>query len=264
MSFLDLTKRYYSKLPERVRNRLRFLKRPRTCIIHFLVRFCSRNQVIEGPFKGLYLNTSDCYPPMLMGTYELELHDIFNNWFKQNIKNLICIGAAEGYYAVGMAKRDPTMKIIAYELDSHQRSQLAKVIHQNNASNVKVLKCCTQESLIKTLKDICSLTYIICDIEGGEFELLDPVRVPALKEAVILVEIHEELVNGCEEVIRRRFVKSHKIFEVVNSIRKLIDFPSNFSALGNVLSDKTKLDLLNEGRASTMKWLVMEPYTNRH
>ena len=200
---------------------------------------------------------------MLLGTYEQELHDIFYNWFDHDLQNLICIGAAEGYYAVGMAKRDPAINVIAYELDSYQRSQLAKVIRQNNVSNITVLKRCTQESLIETLSSVSSLTYIICDIEGGEFELLDPVRVPALKEAVILVEIHEELVNGCEEVIRRRFVKSHKIFEVVNSIRKLIDFPSNFSALSTVLSDKTKLDLLNEGRASTMKWLIMEPYTNR-
>jgi len=264
MSFLDVPKRCYSKLPERVRNRLRFLKSPRTAIIHCLVRFCSRNQVIHGPFKELYLNTSDCYPPMLLGTYEQELHDILYNWFDHDLQNLICIGAAEGYYAVGMAKRDPAINVIAYELDSFQRSQLAKVIRQNNVSNITVLKRCTQASLIERLSSVSSLTYIICDIEGGEFELLDPVRVPALTQAFILVEIHEELVNGCEEVIRKRFKKSHKIVEIVNSSRKPGDFPSNSRAFRAIFSEKTKLDLMNEGRASTMKWLVMEPASIRN
>jgi hypothetical protein len=259
MTFLDLPKRFYSKLPECVRNRLRFFKNPRTGIIHTLVRFSTSNQVAQGPFKELSLNTSDCYPPMLLGTYEQELHDIFYNWFDRKLRNLVCIGAAEGYYAVGMARRDPTLNVIAYELDSYQRSQLVEVIRQNNVSNVRVLKRCTKESLIDTLQSISSPPYIICDIEGGEVELLDPVQITALKQAVILVEIHEELVNGCEEVIRKRFKKSHNIFEIINSNRKPGDFPSNSRVFQAIFSEKTRLDLMNEGRASTMKWLVMEP-----
>ena len=222
------------------------------------VRFCTGNQVAQGPFKELSLNTS-LLSPMLLGTYEQELHDVFHNWFDQKPKNLVCVEAAEGYYAVGMARSDPTLKVIAYELDSYQRSQLGEVIRQNKVSNVTVLKRCTQESLTNTLQSISSTPYLICDIEGGEVELLDPVQITALKQAVILVEIHEELVNGCEQVIRNRFKDSHNILEIISSNRKPNDFPSNSRVFQTIFSKKTRLSLMDEGRASTMKWLVLEP-----
>ena len=259
MPFVELPKWFYSKLPECVRNRLRFFKNPRTGMIHSLLRFCTGNQVAQGPFKELSLNTSDCYPPMLLGTYEQELHDVFHNWLVQKPKSLVCVGAAEGYYAVGMARSDPTLEVIAYELDSYQRSQLAAVIRQNKVSNVTVLKCCTQESLTNTLQSISSTPYLICDIEGGEVELLDPIQITALKKTVILVEIHEKLVNGCEQVIRSRFKDSHNILEIISSNRKPDDFPSNSRVFQTIFSKKTRLGLMDEGRASTMKWLVLEP-----
>jgi hypothetical protein len=259
MTFLELPKWLYSKLPECARNRLRFFKNPRTGIIHSLLRFCTGNQVAQGPFKELSLNTSDCYPPMLVGTYEQELHDVFHNWFDQKPKSLVCVGAAEGYYAVGMARSDPTLKVIAYELDSYQRSQLGEVIRQNKVSNVTVLKRCTQESLTNTLQSISSTPYLICDIEGGEVELLDPIQITALKQAVILVEIHEELVNGCEQVIRSRFKDSHNILEIISLKRKPEDLPTHSRVFRTIFSEKTGLGLMNEGRASTMKWLVLEP-----
>lgn len=259
MTFLELPKWFYTKLPDWVRNRLRLFKNPRTTIIHSIVRFCTGNQVSQGPFKELSLNTSDCYPPMLLGTYEQELHDVFHNWFEQKPKNLVCVGAAEGYYAVGMARSDPTLNVIAYELDSYQRSQLGLVIHQNKVSNVTVLKHCTQQSLTNTLQSISSTPYLICDIEGGEVELLDPIQITALKQAVILVEIHEELVNGCEQVIRNRFNNSHNILEINSLERKMEDLPAHSLVFRAIFSTRTNLGLMNEGRASKMKWLVLEP-----
>ncbi|MFD1808583.1 hypothetical protein ACFSHQ_12170 [Gemmobacter lanyuensis] len=45
---------------------------------------------------------------------------------------------------------------------------------------------------------LCALapTVVICDIEGAEVELLDPVGAPALLAADLLVEVHE----GCVPV----------------------------------------------------------------
>ena len=68
-----------------------------------------------------------------------------------------------------------------------------------------------------------------------EEKLLDPVQITALKQAVILVEIHEELVNGCEQVIRNRF--SHNILEIISSNRKPNDF-LQFSRLSDHLQRK--------------------------
>ena len=52
---------------------------------------------------------------------------------------------------------------------------------------------------------------VVCDIEGGECELLDPERIPVLKGFDILVELHEILDKALPEIIIARFVESHQI-----------------------------------------------------
>jgi hypothetical protein len=52
-------------------------------------------------------------------------------------------------------------------------------------------------------------TLVVMDIEGGEAGLLDPVKVPALRSADVLVELHPDRVPDIESLISRRFAASH-------------------------------------------------------
>ena len=52
---------------------------------------------------------------------------------------------------------------------------------------------------------------VICDIEGGERELLDPEQIPALKGFDILVELHGNVDKALPEKIISRFAESHEI-----------------------------------------------------
>ena len=68
-------------------------------------------KVQMGPFAGMEFLSNvleGCYIPKLLGTYEMELHP---TWIRlrqlRKYRTIIDIGAAEGYYAVGLALMFP-------------------------------------------------------------------------------------------------------------------------------------------------------------
>src|SRR4051812_19305855 len=63
-------------------------------------------RVLQGPFAGMQYVTESYgsqLVPKLLGSYENELHDLVEQIVAQRPKIVIDIGAAEGYYAVGLA-----------------------------------------------------------------------------------------------------------------------------------------------------------------
>ena len=52
---------------------------------------------------------------MLLGTWELELTEIWERILANDYSLMVDVGAAEGYYAVGMNLRKPNAEVIAYE-----------------------------------------------------------------------------------------------------------------------------------------------------
>lgn len=63
--------------------------------------------IYSGPFRGMkYLraSTGSVILPKLIGTYENELHFVFNEIRGNNYDQFIDVGAAEGYYVVGLGK----------------------------------------------------------------------------------------------------------------------------------------------------------------
>ena len=67
-------------------------------------------KILSGLFAGTF-DIPDFNTAMMIGTWEKELHDFFFNLEIQN--DILCIGAAEGYYAVGLAKSFPDFEIYA-------------------------------------------------------------------------------------------------------------------------------------------------------
>jgi hypothetical protein len=54
-------------------------------------------------------------------------------------------------------------------------------------------------------------TVVLAEVEGAEFELLDPGSAPRLADSDILVEIHDFVAPGIEMTLRDRFAGSHDI-----------------------------------------------------
>ena len=71
----------------------------------------------SGPFAGMScISEAICSSlvPKLLGSYESELHQVLNQILETDYQNVIDIGCAEGYYAVGLALRLPNARVYAW------------------------------------------------------------------------------------------------------------------------------------------------------
>src|SRR5262249_24805293 len=153
---------------------------------------------------------------------------------------VVDIGAAEGYYAVGFARRLPKAQVIAFEMDPGGRRLLAEMAILNRVDDrVTVRGKCEQADLIKLASRYPEGVYII-DVEGGEETLLSPSIVPTLHRASILVEVHEFVHLGITERLVNRFHTSHDIKEIWQEPRNGIEFP--WTTLYTRLVPKAYLD----------------------
>jgi hypothetical protein len=103
-------------------------------------------------------------------------------------------------------------------------------------------------------------SLVVCDVEGAELQLLDPLAVPALEKVAILVELHEFVVRGITDVLKKRFSETHDIEHIWQRPRSRSDFP--WRTLGTTLLPKSYLDwAVSEWRPEQMAWLWMLPKT---
>ena len=171
-------------------------------------------RVHTGPFAGMrYVagSVGSCFIPKLLGIYERELADKVELICRRGSQSIIDIGAAEGYYAVGMALRNPEAQIVAFEMDDHGRRVLQEMAELNGvADRLGILGKCGPEDLARVLSGDLD-PIVICDVEGDEARLLDLAAVPALRGATVLVEVHDFVRRGMAEELRSRFAPTHRV-----------------------------------------------------
>lgn len=175
-------------------------------------------RVTAGPFKGMRLNWTaygSSFYPKALGTYEMELSGVLDTIIGTiRPKQILDIGAAEGFYAVGLALRMPETRIIAFEIEPEASRLLRQTIALNGVQGrVEVLGGCDPESLERSIAAE-PRTVIICDVEGYEKQLLDPSAVRGLDRVDVLVEVHEHLAEGVREALETRFAGSHEITQI--------------------------------------------------
>lgn len=176
-------------------------------------------RIQHGPFKGIIYNLSSIgsvLTPKLIGTYEHELSDYFNSSFLNSYELFVDIGAAEGYYVVGVRFLNKNLEIIAFETELKGQLQIKKNLSINqlwDKEKVKINGICNHEDLIVLLSKK-KKTFILCDIEGYEKTLLNPDKIPTLNTCDLLVELHNDICPNIEEIIRKRFTSSHYITKI--------------------------------------------------
>jgi hypothetical protein len=226
-----------------------------------LARCRTRCLVHQGPFEGmLYVETSvgSAYIPKLLGTYERELTPQVEAIVAKAPRLIVDIGAAEGYYAVGLARLLPEANIIAFEMESHGRAALSEMAALNNVTaRVEIRGKCEVEDLIEVLENADG-AVVVCDVEGYEKQLLNPTLVSALSRAVILVELHDFIVPDITELLAERFAETHSIKHIWQESRDRSDFP--WRTLGTMMLPQSYIDwAVNEWRPVRMAWFWMEP-----
>jgi hypothetical protein len=224
------------------------------------VRIATGGHVVAGPFKGLrYIDRSigSMLSSKLLGTYEKELEGVIEQGIARGHALVVDIGAAEGYYAVGLARRMPNAHIVAFEAQKKQHPILLELAGRNGVKDrITLHGYGTTQLLHDSLELAKGRALVICDVEGFEEDLLDPSAVPALQHADLLVELHEFARPGISPKIRERFATTHRITEIHARQRTRDDWPP-----GVELDPSLRLIAMHEGRPEGMSWFWMEAQT---
>jgi hypothetical protein len=231
---------------------------------NYLTRFVmerSQKVVQNGPFRGMrYIDSSfgSAYIPKLIGTYERELSAIVEEVCASNSATIIDIGAAEGYYAIGFARRLPNAKILAYELQPEGRAKIAEMALLNNVSDqVEIRGQCNEAEFAKLLEEHPTALYFL-DVEGFEENLLTISTLPHIHFATLIVETHDFIVPGITDKLVDMFSKTHSIKRILSEDRESSDML--WTSLGTrVLPSRFILWAVSEHRPARMEWLYLRP-----
>ncbi len=231
---------------------LRHLAKWRSVVLENTLVARSGQTVLTGPFQGMIYDvraSEGSRTARLLGAYEASLAPVIEAIIARAYALVIDVGSAEGYYAVGLARRMPGSRVLARDEDAKAQA-LCAALSATNGVQVEIGGRMDHADF-----DICAgqPTVIICDIEGAEGDLLDPVAAPGLLQADILVEVHEGMRPGLLALLQARFAATHRITQLG---RKLDD--SALPAWAESLSDLDRLLLLWEWRSSPTPWLWME------
>lgn len=215
--------------------------------------------VAGGIFKGLKYSDLSCgsmLGPKLLGTYEKEIQGVIQEIIETNYEHIVDVGAAEGYYAVGLLKMCPQSKVTAFESSIDGRRAMKTMAERNGLSErLTIIGFCTAEDLNQTLGK-AKKELIICDIEGGEIDLLNPTHILDLKSTDILVEVHDFVDINIGATLLKRFAPTH-------DIKRFYSKPRNFDDLPNFpdFDKKLLLKIASERRPAVMEWFWMRVKT---
>jgi hypothetical protein len=212
-----------------------------------------RSRVHGGPFAGMRYTpqaVGSVLLPKLLGCYEAELHDFIASLNPMKYAAVINIGCAEGYYTVGFALRWPHVRSFAFDVDPLARRLCANLARLNGVGErVIIAGGCDFASLRRCLAEPA---LIVSDCEGCEHQLLCPERVPALRTADILVELHECAGRSCVDGLLQRFASSHTLQLVSSTERD----PAALPALRDLKSEAQRL-AVSEFRLPGQQWALM-------
>jgi len=232
----------------------------------FLRDMVEERAILTGCFAGMrFVDASSWvgYYPKLLGIYERELHPIIDAIPDGRYSTIVNVGAAEGYFAVGLARKLPGTPVVAFDQDPKAQELIAHLAELNGVrTQIDIRGICTVEQLDAAIQ---SPAFMLMDVEGAEDELLDPKRVSGLLEADILVEVHDFMDRSIADRIRDRFEPTHRIREVWQESRGYHDLPvvpSRAQRLWWELTFQRPYPRLrravNEHRAERMRWLHLQ------
>jgi hypothetical protein len=220
----------------------------------------TNGQVVAGPFSGLkYLPQSwkSALMPKLLGTYEQCLQPELEGLIASRPDLIVDVGAAEGYYAVGLALRCPDARVIAFDSAEKARHLLREIARINGVEDrIDIRGSCGPVELAQALRG-GARRVLVCDCEGHEEVLLDPLALPEMRDTAILAEMHEFISRGITGRIRARFESTHVVQEIwEEECRAKFPYPTLRTRL---LPRRFTRRPFDEERPERMNWLWMKP-----
>jgi hypothetical protein len=221
----------------------------------------AQRRVLAGPFKGMNYGSTkalcSALYPKLLGTYEHELAGAFEAALARNHPLVVDVGAADGYYAVGFAYRQPGTRVIAYDQDPRARAELAKLSELNGvADRIEIRGRCEPDELAR-LGQPSGL--MIVDCEGFEDAALSPENIAALAGWEFIIETHDGFVPGVTKRLVSRFEATHRV-EVIEAVHDFDKLDRVSVPLLDGLPRRAADKVLAEGREhACLRWLWCKP-----
>ena len=216
------------------------------------------NTVQQGPFKGMIINEDQFWgqgdrSSKILGLYEKEIQDLIVSIQKdKNYSTFVDIGGADGFFAIGSLVNNLFEKCEVFEISKKGRISIQKNSKQNNVyDSIKIHDKASKRSLIKI--DNINNSLILCDIEGGEYELFDEKLINEIHPSDIIIEIHKDKENTLVN-FEKRFTKSYSLTKITQEPRSL----KNFKELENI-NDNNRALITSEGRSYVQEWWHLSP-----
>lgn len=213
--------------------------------------------VRHGPFAGLRYpllqSVGSSLFPKLLGSYEAELHPWIAEICAAGYSEIVDVGCAEGYYAIGLARRLADARVFAY--DTEPRAQeLCRAAAQLNGVADRVEVRGTFAAADLAALPVRRRGLIVCDCEGAEINLFTPDTLRHCAGWDVLVETHDFMDLTGSTRLQALFSASHDVRAVLSTddIQKAkhYDYPEL-----TALDLATRRAIVGEGRPAIMEWL---------
>lgn len=248
---VDATIMRFAKGLRRRRNQVRIQQLTRA--------LTAAGRVQAGPFAGLryarFESACSTLLPKLLGTYEQELAPALNQVLAQRYDQIIDVGCAEGYYAVGLALRFPGVPVLACDINPVALELCRLNAEANQVSSQLVLRAAiTPDELARECQNRRCL--IVCDCEGWERDLFSAIDPAVLDRCDLLIETHDFIEPGVHDLLREHFTATHRITEVhsIDDLQKARTYSSPWVA---ETDESLREQVFAEMRPVIMRWLFV-------
>ncbi len=220
-----------------------------------------KSTVAYGPFKGMKFSNQATWSrldrgSMLLGIYEKEIQESLSQ-VPASHNTFIDIGAADGYYAVGVLVGKLFVKTHCFEMNEASRNVIRINAELNHVDDRIAIDGAAEKDFWKILPaKTLETSVVLIDIEGAEFDLMDNDFLDAFKASIIIVELHDAQKDGPARVqeLKTNAARFFTLTELKTGARDM----SQFRELAT-LSDNDRWLLCSERRHKAGAWLRLDP-----
>jgi len=221
-----------------------------------------KSTVQYGPFKGLKLSPKTWWGPtdrasMLLGLYEKDVLDSLQD-IPSKYTTFIDLGAADGYYGVGVLVNNLFQHSICFEISDEGRQLIRENAQLNNVLHNVEIRGIAKNDFYHAFSTLTlSKAVLFIDIEGAEFELIDKETFNAFHDSIIFVELHDWIFEDGDEKLQKLkndSISTHIVTALTMGARDLSMFPELYK-----LNDNDRWLICSEGRGQLMTWLRFDP-----
>lgn len=222
----------------------------------------SAHTVQYGPFKGMKFAPEDWWGgadrgAMLLGLYEKEVLQSMMQ-IEPHRDVFVDLGAADGYYSIGALTSGRFKSSHAFEITEQGRRVIASNAQLNACSDrLSIHGKATPDFYQVLSEDELRRALVLIDVEGAEFDILQPTTLQHLKNCVVIVELHDWFFGDGERKLAQLKQDAAPFFELSTLTMGARDL-STYPEL-TLFDDSERWLMASEGRNRLMTWLRLDP-----